>query len=105
MKRFLSWLAMLIVGIVVVFFSISNRVLVTLDFWPLPFSQEAPIYFSVLIAGFLGFIFGGTIAWFSAGGTRKKARQANRRASSLSKDLSVLQSKIDELDRKRKHIT
>jgi putative membrane protein len=105
LKRFFSWLAMLIVGIVVVFFSISNRVLVTLDFWPLPFSQEAPIYFSVLIAGFLGFIFGGAIAWFSAGGTRKKARQANRRASSLSKDLSVLQSKIDELDRKRKHIT
>jgi hypothetical protein len=43
LKRFFSWLAMLIVGIVVVLFSISNRVLVTLDFWPLPFSQEAPI--------------------------------------------------------------
>ena len=102
MKRLLSWLAMLIVGGVVILFSISNRSPVTLDFWPLPFLQDVPIYIPVLVAGFLGFLFGGLIAWFSASGTRSKARKANRRASSLEKDLTILQSKIDELDEKRK---
>lgn len=101
MKRLLSWLAMIVVGVVVVVFSVSNRNLVTLDFWPLPFLQVA-IYIPVLIAGFLGFVFGGTISWFSAGGTRSKARKATRRASSLEKDLTILQVKIDELDEKRK---
>ncbi len=102
MKRILTWLAMIVVGVVVVVFSISNRGLVTLDFWPLPVLQDVPVYIPVLIAGFLGFLFGGAIAWFSAGGTRSKARKANRRASSLEKDLTVLQQKIDELDAKRK---
>ena len=105
MKRLLSWLAMTVVGVVVVVFSISNRGLVTFDFWPLPFLQDTPVYVPVLIAGFLGFLFGGTIAWVSAGGTRSKARQANRRASSLEKDLSILQEKIDELDTKRKQVS
>lgn len=104
MKRLLSWLAMFVVGVVVVLFSISNRSLVTLDFWPLPFLQDVPVYIPVLVAGFLGFVFGGTIAWFSAGGTRSKARKANRRASGLEKDLTILQGKIDELDEKRKGI-
>jgi len=102
LKRILTWLAMIVVGVVVVVFSISNRGLVTLDFWPLPVLQDVPVYIPVLIAGFLGFLFGGAIAWFSAGGTRSKARKANRRASSLEKDLTVLQQKIDELDAKRK---
>lgn len=104
MKRILSWLAMSVVGVVVVVFAISNRNLVTLDFWPLPFLQDVPVYIPVLIAGFLGFLFGGSIAWFSAGGTRRKARKANRRASSLEKDLTILQGKIDELDNKRKQV-
>jgi uncharacterized integral membrane protein len=102
LKRILTWLAMIVVGVVVVVFSISNRGLVTLDFWPLPVLQDVPVYIPVMIAGFLGFLFGGTIAWFSAGGTRSKARKASRRASSLEKDLTVLQQKIDELDAKRK---
>jgi|TARA_B100000959_G_scaffold101817_1_gene107456 uncharacterized integral membrane protein len=102
LKRILIWLAMIVVSVVVVVFSISNRGLMTLDFWPFPVLQDMPVYIPVLIAGFLGFLFGGTIAWFSAGGTRSKARKASRRATSLEKDLTVLQQKIDELDAKRK---
>jgi uncharacterized integral membrane protein len=93
---------MIVVGVVVIVFSISNRSLVTLDFWPLPFLQDLPIYIPILATGFFGFLIGGIIAWFSAGGSRSKARQANRRASGLEKDLTILQGKIDELDAKRK---
>jgi len=94
---------MLIIGIVVVLFSISNRTLVTLDYWPFPILHEAPIYFPVLVSGFFGFAFGAITAWFSAGRTRSKARKANRRASNLEKDLALLQNKIDELDERRKN--
>ena len=99
LKRFFSWLAMLVIGLIVVVFSISNHSIVTLDFWPLPVQQDTPIYIPVLAAGFCGFSFGGIIAWFSAATSRNRARKANRRASGLEKDLAVLQIKIDELDK------
>ncbi len=103
LKRFLSWFAMLIIGIIIVLFSVSNRTIVTLDFWPFPILYEAPIYFPMLTIGFLGFILGAITAWFSAGRTRSKVRKANRRASILEKDLVLLQNKIDELDERRKN--
>ena len=104
LKRLLSWVSMLIIGLIVIAFSISNRTLVLLDFWPLPAFQNTPIYIPVIISGFFGFIIGAIVAWFSAGTSRKKARKASRRASSLEKDLSLLQNKIDVLDKKRKYI-
>ena len=98
LKRFLSWLIMLMVGLIVIVFSISNHGVVTLDFWPLPVFQATPIYVPVLTSGIFGFGFGAIIAWFSAGTSRRTARKANRRASSLENDLTKLQKKIDKLD-------
>ena len=104
LKRLLTWLAMLLIGLIVVVFSISNHSIVTLDFWPLPVFQNTPLYIPILTFGIFGFIFGAIVAWFSAGTSRKKARTANRRASNLEKDLTLLQKKIDELDKQRKYI-
>ena len=98
LKRIFSWLIMLMVGSIVIVFSISNRSMVTLDFWPLPVFQDTPIYIPVLTSGIFGFSFGAIIAWFSAGVSRRRARKANRRVSGLEKDLTILQKKIDELD-------
>jgi uncharacterized integral membrane protein len=102
LKRFLSWLIMLMVGLIVIVFSISNHSVVTLDFWPLPVFQDTPIYLPVLASGVLGFGFGAIIAWFSAGASRRKARKASRRASSLENDLTVLKKKINEHDKQHK---
>ena len=104
LKRLLTWLAMLLIGLIVVVFSISNHSIVTLDFWPLPVFQDTPLYIPILTSGIFGFTFGAIIAWISAGTSRKKARAANRRETSLEKDLTLLQKKIDELDKQRKYI-
>jgi uncharacterized integral membrane protein len=97
LKRFLSWLIMLMVGLIVIVFSISNHSVVTLDFWPLPVFQDTPIYLPVLASGVLGFGFG-----LSAGASRRKARKASRRASGLENDLTVLKKKINEHDKQHK---
>jgi uncharacterized integral membrane protein len=89
---------MTVVGLIVILFSVSNRRVVTLDLWPLPFLQKSQIFIPILIAAFIGLLFGGVITWLSAGRTRKKARQANRRASSLERDLDILQKKIYALE-------
>lgn len=102
MKYILSWLFMAVVGIIVLLFSISNRDLIVIEFWPLSFSLESPVYFPALIFGLVGFLSGGTIAWLSAGTNRKNARKAKRRASGLEKDLNTLQSKIEKLEQEKK---
>lgn len=93
---------MVVIGAVVILFAVSNRTPVTLDFWPLPFFLPTPLYLVVLAGTFLGFIFGGLVAWISAGSARSKARREKRRASSLEKDLTTLQEKIGALEDKSK---
>jgi len=93
---------MVVIGAVVILFTISNRTTVILDFWPLPFFLPTPLYRVVLAAAFLGFIFGGLVAWISAGSARSRARREKRRASNLEKDLTTLQDKIGALEDKNK---
>ena len=102
MASLISWFAMIIVGILVVLFAISNRSVVILELWPLPYFVPFPFYGAVLIAAFIGFVGGSVVAWFSAGSTRRKARHAARKASGLEKDLDKLKGKIEELEISRK---
>ena len=66
MASLISWIAMIIVGILVVLFAISNRSVVILELWPLPYFIPFPFYGAVLIAAFIGFVGGSVVAWFSA---------------------------------------
>ena len=102
MASLISWIAMIIVGILVVLFAISNRSVVILELWPLPYFVPFPFYGAVLIAAFIGFVGGSIVAWFSAGSARRKARHAARKASGLEKDLDKLKEKIEELEISRK---
>ena len=93
---------MIVVGILVVLFDISNSSFVILELWHLPYFVPFPFYGAVLVAAFCGFVGGSVVAWFSAGSTRRKARHATRKASGLEKDLDKLKKKIEELDISRK---
>ena len=93
---------MIFVGILVVLFAISNRSVVLLELWPLPYFVPFPFYGAVLIAAFIGFVGGSVVAWFSAGSTRRNARHAARKASGLAKDPDKAKEKIEELEIRRK---
>ena len=93
---------MIVVGTVVILFSISNRDTVIIDLWPLPVALPTPIYAIALAAGIIGFFSGGVVAWFSAGRFRRRARSASRKANNLEKDLSILKEKIGDLEVERK---
>ena len=102
MARLISWIAMVVVGILVVLFAVSNRSTVMLDLWPLPSFVPVPFYGSVLSAAFMGFMGGAIVAWFSAGGARRKARHTSRKVSGLETDLDKLNEKIEILEASRK---
>jgi len=89
---------MLVVGVLVVLFAISNRSTVMLELWPLPYLIPFPFYGAVLISAIVGFLGGAIVAWFSAGRTRRKARSAAQKASGLEKNLAKLREKIEELE-------
>ena len=93
---------MIVVGVLVILFAISNRSTVIMELWPLPYFVPFPFYGAVLAAAILGFIGGAIIAWSSAAGTRRKARQTSRKASGLEIDLEKLKVKIEELEARRK---
>ncbi len=102
MGRIISFITMIVVGFVVILFSITNRQSVVLDLWPLPLFVDVPIYGVVIATAVIGFIAGGIVAWFSGGRARRRARVESRRAHNLEKDLSTLNERIDDLEKKHR---
>ena len=99
MKRILSGVIMLPFALVVIVFSAVNRELITLNLWPLPNEITVPIFTLVLAVFIFGFIWGGVVAWVSAGGQRRRARNAVWRAESAERELRSLNSRLRERER------
>lgn len=76
---------------VAVVFTIANRELVTLDFWPFELSLRAPLFVVLLASLFVGLLIGGLAVWLSAGRTRRRGRQARRRVEQLERELARLE--------------
>ena len=102
MLKFISWIVMVVVGGVAVFFAVSNRGPVTVDLWPLPIVQPIPLFITVLGAALIGFLAGGVVTWFSSGGVRRRARVARRQVSTMEKDLATLQQRTTELEQRQR---
>lgn len=49
--------------LLVVVFSLSNRKIVSIDFWPIPKVYEVPLFSVILASLILGVIFGSLISW------------------------------------------
>ncbi len=102
MGRIISFITMIVVGFLVILFSITNRQSVALDLWPLPLFADVPIYAVVIATAVIAFMAGGIVAWYSGGRARRRARVESRRAHNLEKDLSTLNERIDDLEKKRR---
>ena len=90
--RLVHWIVTLPAAIILVVFAVSNRMTVTVAFWPLPAQLEAPLYLVVLLALLVGFLAGELAAWITAGRTRRLARERARRIAALERELAVTQS-------------
>ena len=99
MKRIISWIIMIPFALVVIVFSAVNRGLITLDLWPLPNEITVPVFTLILAVFIFGFLFGGIVAWVSAGTQRKKARNALWRAETAERELRSTKNTL--LDRER----
>jgi uncharacterized integral membrane protein len=92
--KFLFWIFVLIVAIVLALFAISNRETVALGFWPAPFLVELPLYVAVLVALLLGFLIGEFAAWLAGRRRRREARRRSRRIALLEGELLATQAQL-----------
>ena len=93
--RLLNWLVFSLIAILLVIFAVSNLARVTVVFWPLPVSLEAPLYLVVLLGVLTGFLAGELVAWINGARVRRAARERARRIESLERDLAAVQKRLD----------
>ena len=81
-------LVIALVALVLVVFAVANREAVTLDFWPLPISLQAPVYAVALLTLLAGFLIGELVAWINGHHWRREARRMTRRVEDLERALA-----------------
>ncbi len=89
MIRRLAWILTLPLGLIIVSFAATNRQLVDVALWPLPFESRAPLYVLVLGAFVLGFIVGGALIWLRTAPRLWRARKDAQQVAKLEKTLST----------------
>jgi uncharacterized integral membrane protein len=92
--KILFWIFVLIVALALALFAVSNREMVALGWWPVPFLVEIPLYVAVLAALALGFLLGELAAWIAGRRRRREARRHARRIASLEGELRATQAQL-----------
>ncbi|MCW2235802.1 LapA family protein [Azospirillum canadense] len=91
--RFIALIITVPIAIAAVLFAISNRGVVTLSLWPLPFTLDAPVYLATLVALAVGFLAGGIVAWNAQRRHRRRARRSTDRVFYLERELKETQAR------------
>jgi len=88
--------ALIVLAAVVVAFAIYNRGVVTVDFGPVPWRVDVPLYLLILATLFIGFMIGAIVIWLSQGRWRRRARARAREAEALGRELSAVKERLAE---------
>lgn len=83
--KFFGSLILLILIAAAVTFAVSNRALVTVSLWPLPFEVPLPLGPTILAAFAIGILAGTGLMGWSRYRFRRRARSNERRADTLEK--------------------
>ncbi|WP_135075005.1 LapA family protein [Terasakiella sp. SH-1] len=99
--KILSWLIFIPFAAVVVFFAISNREEIAVNFWPLPFSQDIPLYLLSLGTLAFGFFFGALLTWMSVAKWRVIAMSRRKDTKYAEAEVARLQKQLQEVEKKQ----
>jgi lipopolysaccharide assembly protein A len=96
--KILSWLIFAPFALLVVIFAVSNRADITVDFWPLPFNQDIPLYLLSLGTLAFGFFFGALLTWLSVAKWRVIAASRKKDTFYAEEEIKRLNQKIADLE-------
>jgi lipopolysaccharide assembly protein A len=97
--RSIYWAIVLIAAAVVSVFAASNREIVSLGLWPLPYAAEVPLYLLVLAALLLGTAIGVFVAWIRGSRRRRELRECRRQNTALARELAATQAQLSRESR------
>lgn len=97
MLRLLFWLLALVLAVIILAFTVSNRQAIELDLW-LYQTPAIPLFAIVLLAIFVGFVWGGLAAWAGAGRTRQRVRDLARRVEAEQREKAMLRHRLTKLE-------
>jgi hypothetical protein len=93
--KILSWIIVLALAFGLGAFAIHNHQAISLDLWPLPFSEvKVAAFVLVLAAAFVGFILGGLCAWIGGAASRRAARAKARTLASTRRELDETRARL-----------
>ena len=104
MSRFLFWILIIPLGLLVISFTISNREKVLINLWPVPLELESPMFAVVLISIFLGFCIGAFISFVSTSRFRFSKSRLTQKIENLRGEESLLRKKVKMLEVELKQI-
>ena len=76
-----------VIAVLIVLFAVSNRELVTVQAWPLPYQISMGLYAVILWAVFIGFLVGMGVTWIMGSARRRELRENRRRIRDLEQSL------------------
>jgi uncharacterized integral membrane protein len=94
--RILYRAGFLVITIFLILFAVSNRETVAVEFWPLPFLADVPLYLLCFLSLLIGTLIGVAITWMAGHRTRRELRARRRRIDALERELTATQSQIGE---------
>jgi lipopolysaccharide assembly protein A len=92
--RAIYWGAVIVIAALVALFAASNREIVSLQLWPLPFSVESRLFFVVLASLFIGFAVGALAVWLKGSRRRHELRECRRQNTALARELAATQARL-----------
>lgn len=93
--KYLSWILVIVLALILGAFAIHNHHAVSLDLWPLPFGEvKVAAFVLVLAAAFIGFILGGLCAWIGVAARRRAARAEARALAGARRELEETRAKL-----------
>ena len=98
--RFVIWIVDIPIAIVVVAFAIANRVSVQIQFDPLPFEIDVPIWITVIGSLVTGFIIGSLCKWLIDYRYRSELRQGRKLIRGLEKEIHSLRERAEDFSDK-----
>jgi uncharacterized integral membrane protein len=87
--KFLWWIVLALVAVLLILFAVSNRETVSVGLWPLPAVLELPLYLVVLGTLVVGFFFGQLVGWIGGWRWRREARRSRERVAMLERELEA----------------
>jgi uncharacterized integral membrane protein len=101
MRKFLTALVVVPLGIFFVIFAVANRHLVTVSFDPFnsvtpTVAVTMPLFVVIIAVAMLGVLAGGMATWFRQGRFRRAARQSEAEARQMRTDLADLRQTARE---------